>query len=193
MSNEYPKRRLVRVPIDNALMDNIFRSGRIPPTVVDGVPNDAVMIGSTFDAFTNHVNVIYQHDSFAEVEPGTIIPVFIPTLRTAPMNLTSEQVDWLGARLLELGIEGDENSVALGAIVQMVGSGEMTITKNETAQESKNTQWLCSLCYNELCEACWGKVPTRTTVLDPKGVACSLCGHVSGTFLLVDKLHVEYG
>lgn len=106
-------------------------------------------------------------------------------------KLTDEQTDWLIARLLELGIEGDENSVVLGAIAQMVGSGEMTITKNETAQESKNTQWLCSSCYNGLCEACWGEVPTHTTVLDPKDVACSLCGHVSGTFSLVDKSYVE--
>ena len=109
-------------------------------------------------------------------------------------KLTDEQTDWLIARLLELGLEGDEHSMALGAIVQMVGSGEMTITKNETAQESKNTQWLCSSCYNGLFEACWGEVPTHSTMVTQQPEdACSLCGRIGVSLLLVDKLHVEYG
>ena len=55
-------------------------------------------------------------------------------------KLTEEQVDWLSARLLELGIEGDENSVALGAIVQMVGSGEMDITIADRGESGSGDQ-----------------------------------------------------
>lgn len=84
MNNEHPKRRLVAVSMDNAITDSIFRNGYIPPLVVEGVPKDAVMIGSTFDLVTNHTRIIYQHDSFAEVEPGEMIPDFYPLLRTMP-------------------------------------------------------------------------------------------------------------
>lgn len=84
MSNEYPKRRLVAVSMDNGIVDSIFRNGYIPPMVVEGIPKDAVMIGSTFDLSTNHTHVIYQHDSFAEVDPGMMIPNFYPLLSTMP-------------------------------------------------------------------------------------------------------------
>lgn len=67
MNTEHPKRRLVRLAVDNVIIDSIFRTGYVPPMIVDGIPKDAVMVGTTFDPSANHVNVIYQHDSFAEI------------------------------------------------------------------------------------------------------------------------------
>ena len=84
MNTEHPKRRLVRLAVDNVIIDSIFRTGYVPPMIVDGIPKDAVMVGTTFDPSSNHVNVIYQHDSFAEVETGEVIPLVYPLLRTMP-------------------------------------------------------------------------------------------------------------
>lgn len=101
-------------------------------------------------------------------------------------KLSEEQTGWLIARLAELGLEGDEASTALGAIAQMVSKGEIAVNMG-TTRNSGDAQWLCLSCYDTLCSAYWGEIPTLGEMSNSADGVCSQCEAKGGTFYLVPQ------
>lgn len=49
---------------------------------IDGVPEDAKLVGLRFDYNTFTFHALFEHDSFGHVEEGEVIPVFKPKITT---------------------------------------------------------------------------------------------------------------
>lgn len=83
------KRPLVRVPISSTLLFDMFTKGweSGPIRCVDGLPKGARFINSYFDADKHVAFVVFEHESFADVAAGEIIP----EIRVMFERVSSEQ------------------------------------------------------------------------------------------------------
>jgi len=69
------QRNIKRVPIDLPLLVDLCKTGEeVNVKITEGVPKDAVFVGSTFDAGTLTAYLIFCHPLFDEVKPHEIVP-----------------------------------------------------------------------------------------------------------------------
>ncbi len=68
-------RRLVAVSVSFVLLRILLSPGRWPAhEVLEGVPADARLVDARFDRLRESMVLYFEHDDFAEVEPGALTP-----------------------------------------------------------------------------------------------------------------------
>lgn len=65
-------RKILKVPISFPLLSQLMVEGAefLHVKCVKGLPEDAILIASHFDAYAQIVNLIFMHESFDEVPWG---------------------------------------------------------------------------------------------------------------------------
>lgn len=77
-------RRLVAVSVHMDLLIDLMRKGKRvdhPIQCVNGMPEDAVFVGSIDDTYSNHVKFVFYHPSFDVVPSELMIPVISVTFQ----------------------------------------------------------------------------------------------------------------
>ena len=69
-------RRMLKVPISFEFLSQFMVQGNEFSNIkcVKGLPEDAILIGSSFDADAQIVYLIFMHESFEEVPWGHVMP-----------------------------------------------------------------------------------------------------------------------
>lgn len=76
-------RRLVRVAVHLPVLQEWITSGNVvgPALCVEGLPAGARFVGSTFDTQQMVAFLYFVHGSFAQVQPGGLVPLLGVTHR----------------------------------------------------------------------------------------------------------------
>lgn len=80
---EMAGRRLVRVAVHLPVLQEWITSGNVvgPALCVEGLPAGARFVGSTFDSQQMVAFLFFAHESFAQVQPGGLVPLVNVTHR----------------------------------------------------------------------------------------------------------------